>query len=570
MDKLLIHCLQRLGLSEKQAPSLAQWQRLLACLSETQHPPTKQANKLAASLKQLAPLLQSMNIGIAAFDHQGHICFINREALAFLELNHAPKHINKLEHAFLSHYEPAAATPSFDKRKLSALDDTAPIEGRCLAKKRKKLALEWKLCLHQTGPQPIFILLLTDISERIQLEEHLSQVQKLEAMGALAGGVAHDFNNILSGMLGNITLIRKQYQWLPDLTAQISQIETLGFRGAEIIKQMMSFARKDDLEQHTVALASLLHETVNLARLSVPENIAFQFRCDDDELTIVGNTSQLQQVIINLINNARDALENTDTPRLELQLSRFHADDAFMAHHPQLKQRHLARLLVEDNGCGIPKQVITRIFDPFFTTKERGKGSGLGLAMCHTIVRQLGGIIEVESEEHKGARFLLYFPLAEPEMATKHEHAPRLFTGSGEYVLLVDDDEVVRNSFERMLTSLGYRVISAANGLEGLGSFCQHRDKIRLLITDAIMPGMNGDILACSVRELAPSLPIIFSTGYDQKQVLEDTLSLKHSRVLAKPFSLETLATSLHELLQNPPEAQSNTPSNPSNPNSAP
>ncbi len=554
MHERLAEQLQRLGLSPNHPPDAAGWQRLLDAIAQDY------AQGILPS--ELSSVLDAVDSGIVLFEPQtGRVHFLNARARSFLDLPSGTPDLETLAQRFGQHVAHAnEAQPDLSPRALTSLPQGESRSQRCsLDIGGQTLRLEWQLRRLPQGA--LCILLLHDIGERSRLEEHLNQIQKLEALGTLAGGVAHDFNNILAGMLGNLTLIRKQYQWLPDLVEQISQIETLGFRGAEMVRQMMSFARQDECEKKPLALERLLADSIALARLSVPENIDFQFHCREQDLVVLANATQLQQLILNLINNARDALEHTAQPRLQLHLARFQATGDFLAHHPQATAQEFALLTVEDNGCGMEPAVRERIFDPFFTTKESGRGTGLGLAMIYGVMRQLGGIIEVDSEPGQGSRFRLYFPLTDamPQNSEEEQQAANVPNGNGEYILLVDDDDMVRTSLQRMLESLGYRVIGADDGLAGLNAFCQHRDKIELLITDAIMPSMNGDILACSIREINPELPVIYSTAYDRAQVLDDDNRLEHSRVLGKPFTLETLASAVHALLQQPPPS-SHTP----------
>ncbi len=547
MHERLAKQLQELGLSAERPPDSAGWQRLLNAIAQdyTQEIP---ANELLSAL-------DVVDSGIVLFDPQtDRVHFLNTRACSFLDLPSGTESLETLVQRLGRQMPEEGAQPDLSAQALASLQRGESRSQRCdLTMGERTLRLEWQL--HRLPHGRLFILLLNDIGERSRLEEHLNQIQKLEALGTLAGGVAHDFNNILAGMLGNLTLIRKQYQWLPDLVEQIGQIEALGFRGAEMVRQMMSFARQDECEKKPLALERLLADSIALARLSVPENIDFQFHCREQDLVVLANATQLQQLILNLINNARDALEHTPQPRLQLHLAHFHADTEFLSRHPQAMARDFALLTVEDNGCGMEPAVRERIFDPFFTTKENGKGTGLGLAMIYGVMRQLGGIIEVDSEPGQGSRFRLYFPLTDIILQDNEEgqQTTQVQTGNGEYILLVDDDDMVRESLQRMLESLGYHVIGANDGLAGLNAFCQHRDKIKLLITDAVMPSMNGDILACSIREINPGLPVIYSTAYDRAQVLDEDNRLEHSRVLGKPFTLEALASTVHALLHQPP-----------------
>jgi len=398
----------------------------------------------------------------------------------------------------------------------------------------------------------LFTAFIRDISERKQMEEKFCQAQKMEALGTLVGGIAHDFNNTLAGMTGNLFLAKKKLADQPEVMERLQTVERLGFHAADMISQLLTFARKGVIQIHPFALTPFVKEIFKLAQVSIPENINFRRSVCSADLRVNGNATQLQQVLINLLHNARDSLAGMKKPEITVDLREWEADAEFSNRHPDLPARRFAWLTVRDNGCGIPEENLNKIFDPFFTTKGVGKGTGLGLAMAYGAVQSHGGIMTVESEVGRGTHFHIYLPLLDNETASSDPAiAPRNHTlraGHGQTILLADDDVNVRETSKSLLESLGYRVLEVMNGMEAIRTFSAHSHEISLLILDVIMPELGGVEAAKAIRDIHPDAPVIFATGYDQEKVLSKPFP--RSLVLRKPFSINILSQHIGDLLE--------------------
>ncbi len=377
-----------------------------------------------------------------------------------------------------------------------------------------------------------------DLSEYQKLEDQFLQAQKMEAVGTLVGGIAHDFNNMLAGITGNLYLAKKYAFAEPDLLTRLDVIDKISFRAAAMIQQLLAFARKDQVVLKPLVLTSFMNDTKDFFRSSLPENIAFHLNVCADPLQISGDRTQLHQMLMNLINNARDALADADAPSITVKLDRFHCDEKFIERYPDLRAGEYAHLSVVDNGSGIPEHVIHHLFEPFFTTKEQGKGTGLGLAMVFGAVKTHQGAIDVESNMGQGTSFHIYLPLlstAEIESAVTSQDVVK---GHGECILIVEDQQAILDMGKEVLASLGYKVLTARNGQQAIDMYKAHADEIKLIMMDVVMPVMSGSQAARQIRQINPQVKIIFSTGYDK-----DTQSnLVNETVITKPFKISSLS----------------------------
>jgi len=388
-----------------------------------------------------------------------------------------------------------------------------------------------------------------DISERKGLETQLIQAQKMDAVGTLVGGIAHDFNNMLAGITGNLYLIRKRTKDMPDTAQKFEAIEKIAFSASEMIKQLLTFSRKGEVDMTLIPLTPFIKESLQFLCTSVPENIAIHQDISGDSLQVQGDATQLHQMLMNLINNARDALEGVDNPCISISLAQFHADDLFIQSHPSFKAAPYAHLSVEDNGCGIPHQQIEHLFEPFFTTKEVGKGTGLGLAMVFGAIKTHLGFIEVESTDGKGSTFHIYLPLDESIEAVSAPLHEEVIEGYGETILVVDDEESIRRNNREILESMNYKVLEASNGLEAVDQFSENQHEIALILTDLVMPKLGGVEAVNRIRKVHPNVKVIISTGYDNDEVLQANSVAGNYAVLSKPFSVETLSKVIRDQL---------------------
>jgi len=390
----------------------------------------------------------------------------------------------------------------------------------------------------------------SDITEVKELEEKFNQAHKMEAVGTLVGGIAHDFNNMLAAITGNIYLAKNAAKDMPKIINRLEKIEDVSLRAANMISQLLTFSRKGIVSIKEIPLTAFLKETLKFIRSSLPENIAMHKNICAEHLTVKGDMTQLYQVLINLINNARDAVENVQNPRITINLEAFQADDTMIEHHQNFKAGAYAHLSVEDNGYGIPKQMMEHIFEPFFTTKEQGKGTGLGLSMIFGALKTHQGFITIDSIENKGSTFHIYIPLLEEEATAilpSQEDEP--VEGSGELILLADDEQDLRETTAEVLDVLGYRVLQATDGLEAMALYKAHQDEIAILLLDVVMPNMGGVQLAEDIRALKSNVPIIFMTGYDKEHVLGTNTQITNSQVLTKPVQFSALNHSIQLFL---------------------
>jgi len=336
-------------------------------------------------------------------------------------------------------------------------------------------------------------------------------------------------------------------QAMPDVLQKLANIEQIAFRAADMIQQLLTFARKDRVSIKPLPLTPFIKETFKLLRPSVPENIAMVLDVCSDMLQIRGDATQLHQVLMNLVNNARDAVDGVDDPCITIRLTAFYADDAFAARREDCNTGAYAHLSVTDNGCGIPKRQIKQLFEPFFTTKEQGKGTGLGLAMVFGAITTHGGIVEVESIQSEGATFHIYLPLLASEGLDFTPMLPKQTAamGHGELILLVDDDACIVETGQEVLEMLGYRVLTARDGQQAVDVFTAKREDIALIILDLVMPVMSGDKAAALMRRQQPDVNIIFSTGYDKHTQTDPD----HETVLNKPFSIINMSHVIRQQL---------------------
>lgn len=377
-----------------------------------------------------------------------------------------------------------------------------------------------------------------------ELESQLRQAQKMEAVGQLAGGVAHDFNNILTAILGNVELSLDALQ--ADLPANdplmegLQQVEHAAHRAASLTRQLLVFSRHDVSESEALSLGQTLTELGKMLRRLVPEMIRIETDFSPDTPLIWANAGQIEQVVMNLVVNAGDAMNDGGVLRVETRPR--NVDQNQVAAHPGVQAGRFATLSVSDAGCGMSPEVMERIFEPFYTTKAIGHGSGLGLAMVHGIMKKAGGFATVESEVGRGSKFTLYFPAYSAKCAAaRSQPSDEPAPGGDETVLVCEDDAPVRDLAVRLLRDAGYNVIVAYNGVQALELAEEHLANIHLLLTDVVMPDVSGKKLADTLEAARPNLKTLFMSGHTSPVLADQGVMDNVVDLLRKPFSRSTL-----------------------------
>jgi two-component system cell cycle sensor histidine kinase/response regulator CckA len=386
-----------------------------------------------------------------------------------------------------------------------------------------------------------------DITEKKVLEAQLQHAQKIEAIGTLAGGIAHDFNNILGIILGNTELAMDDVpEWNP-ARENLEKIKNACLRAKDVVRQILSFSRKTEARQKPFNMASVVAESLKLLRASIPTSIDIRQNIPDDMLEILGDDTQIHQVMINLCTNAAHAMEN-DGGILEVTLENTQIDEDTVLRYPELNPGPYVHLRLSDTGDGINPEVLDRVFDPYFTTKDVGKGTGLGLSVVHGIVKSHNGSISVESNTGKGTTFNIYFPAVTGEIRAEPKVFQELPTGK-ERILFVDDEESMVDLNQQRLERLGYRVTGKTDSSEALEFFRANPDQIDLVITDMTMPKMTGDKLVQAILEIRPDTPIILCTGHSDRISKESAQELGIRKYIEKPIEREALARSIRAVL---------------------
>jgi PAS domain S-box-containing protein len=401
--------------------------------------------------------------------------------------------------------------------------------------------------------RPKSVLLINfNITEQKKLEAQFLRAQRMESIGTLASGLAHDLNNILAPIMMSAPILRL------DLPQQkradiVDAIEVSAARGADIVRQVLAFGRGLETEKQPVCVGKIVEEVVKIIRQTLPRDISIETCIPAALWPVYADATQLHQVLLNLCVNARDAMPNGG--KLTLRAADHELDASYASMVPGARAGPYVLLEVSDTGTGIPPEVLERMFDPFFTTKGIGKGTGLGLSTVHGIVRNHGGCITVTSQLGLGTTFHVHLPAVMDSNGKRtaeamHATFPK---GDGETVLVVDDEESVRDAARTALEAYGYTVLVGSDGADGLATFAQNTDSVALVLVDLMMPIMNGPTLIRAVRKIAPAVPVIVTTGLLQRMQHAELEALGVKTILNKPFSAEVLLRSIHKVLHPDP-----------------
>jgi len=388
-----------------------------------------------------------------------------------------------------------------------------------------------------------FVAVYKDLSETESLQKQMVQAQKMEAVGTMAGGIAHDFNNLLAGLLGNMYLLRKHDQENEELAQRTQSMEAIIQHGAKMIQQMLTFARKDFTEKHDLDLRAFLKEAQKLAAASLPENIAFSFDYPGDEETWVqGDATELQQVLLNLVINARHAVDGLPDPSICVELNHDAPGPKLIAEHQDVSGGgDWCCIRCTDNGCGMSPETQEHIFDPFFTTRGLGVGTGLGLAMVYGAVQNHRGIIDVRSIESEGTTFCIYLPRHKAGKVLLADSDDVHIDGQGKGILIVDDEECLREVLAEVLKNNGFKVWQASDGELATDDYRRSGKRIDLVLMDVVMPNKGGVAAAAEIRAMDADVPIIFQTGYGEDTQMEAARSILHSESMHKPVNIPKL-----------------------------
>ncbi len=395
--------------------------------------------------------------------------------------------------------------------------------------------------------RPARLVISSDITEKKRVEANMLRSQRLESLGTLAGGIAHDLNNVLSPINMSVFLLRSK---VTDRHGQeiLDTLEEMVERGTNMVKQVVSFAKGAEGERMALNPKRVLKEIVAVLKDTFPKSIEIKYRATDDLSPVNGNPTQLHQVMMNLCVNARDAMPQGGTITVTAEPATL--DEHYARMVPDAKPGRYVLITVTDTGAGIQPQIIDRIFDPFFTTKEPGKGTGLGLATSLGIVRNHGGFINVYSEAGKGTEFKVYLPALDAAHTLSEEsERPEPPAGSGELILVVDDEAAILHITKGTLEAFGYLVLTASDGEEAIALFMENREKVKAVLTDMVMPLMDGAALIRELRKFNPQLPIIASSGLSDLGKGEEARSLGVQKFLPKPYTAEKLLWALREAL---------------------
>lgn len=395
------------------------------------------------------------------------------------------------------------------------------------------------------------IMVCRDITEEQRVEKQLRQSQKMEAVGRLAGGVAHDFNNVLTVIQCNALLVREN---LPDDSKNLVELDEVlqaAGRAGNLTQQLLAFSRRQMIKPEYLDLRKVVEDMTRMLRRIISENIKLELKQHDSALPVVADAGQMEQVVMNLVLNARDAMFDGGQLTLETNTETLVQD---LEHRNGIvPQGEYVVLIVRDSGAGMPPEVLSQLFEPYFTTKEVGKGSGLGLATVYGILEQHKGSIVCNSSEGEGAEFTIYLPVAKEgrpaEAGTEDTARPRTPLPKGKTILIVEDEVSVRTITKRLLERQGYNVLVASDGAEAVRLSENHRDPIHMLFTDVVLPGANGAELAKMLGAQRPDMKVLFTSGYTDSVVIRHGVRASEIEFLHKPFSAAELSSKVRKIL---------------------
>jgi PAS domain S-box-containing protein len=510
--------------------------------------------KLQAAYERFRSVTESARDGIVSTRGDGTITFWNRSAGEIFGCDE-----NAALGMALTSFIVKSDWPAYREALTSACGGTSQ-SGRTIdltgvRKDGAHFPVELSLSASRVDAVPHVTAVIRDATERrraeaqLQLREaELRQAQKLEAIGLLAGGVAHDFNNVLTAIVGYGELLIETFGSDDSRRHDVREILNASTRAAGLTRQLLAFSRRQVLQPRVLDLDAIVANTRKMLSRIIGEDITLSSATGPALWRVKADPGQIEQVLINLAVNARDAMRNGGTIHIAL------SNVELTSSPPQgLPPGRYVLLAVSDTGCGMSPEIAARIFEPFFTTKGEGKGTGLGLSMVYGIIQQSGGAIDVDSLPDRGTTFRIYLPqCTETEEQPSEDAAPRQLRRGSETVLLAEDDDHVRGLVAAMLRQQGYTVLDARDGEDALAIARNHAGPIELLLTDVVMPNMGGRALAEQLRTVRPSTRVLFMSGYSDDAILRAGIQAGGAIFIQKPFSRDTLASRIRDVIQGP------------------
>jgi PAS domain S-box-containing protein len=500
---------------------------------------------------RLATAVEQIAEGISILDLEGRIVYANP---AF-EGQHGLRHRGLVGRRFIDILEAGPGNREMIIGLLEALESGSAwnwhLSRRTPEGPVRELELSVSPIRDGSGRLINSIAVERDVTQEVQLQERIRQWQKMEALGTLAGGIAHDFNNILLPILINTELMLSEEKEDSPEARRLGQVLEAARRGKDMVRQIIAFSQQKEQERKPVEIYPIIKESLKLLRISMPKNIEIVERIESASAVAVADATQIQQVLMNLGNNAAYAMREKGGI-LEIGLSETSIDAKTASRFIDLKPGLYLRLSVKDTGHGMPPEVMGRVFEPFFTTKKQGEGTGMGLAVVHGIVKSHGGAISLSSEIGKGTAFTIHLPrVTGPAEVVKEIREP--FPKGTEKILFVDDEDIQVRAMDKLLAHLGYHVVGLTDAREALRVFRKQPEAFDLAITDQAMPHMSGGELAQELLRARPDLPIILCTGYSETLNEEGALALGIKAFVMKPFSVKEIAAAIRRVL--PPKA---------------
>jgi len=509
---------------------------------------TEMVHALNKSRRMLAALLESASQAIISIDQAGRVVLANRRTEEMFGYSAEELLGQRIE---LLLPESFRSSHTRQRDGYFASPHARPMGiGMDLSGRRRdgtEFPVEVSLSYVEIEDGLFAIAFVSDIGQRKRLEEQLMHAQKMEAVGRLAGGVAHDFNNMLTVISGYNRMIIEELSALDPLRGYAEEVQQAADRAAALTNQLLSFSRRQIMKPRVLNVNQLIGQTEKMLRRLIGEDIELVLNLNPEIGNIKADPNHIAQAIVNLAVNSRDAMPSGG--RLIVETGNTQLDENYARTHIGVKPGEFVMIAVTDNGHGMDAATRRRIFEPFFTTKERGKGTGLGLATVYGMVKQTGGDIWVYSEPNRGTTFKLYFPRVAGETTGESPVAETAsYNGSGT-ILVVEDEKSVRDLTVKLLTQLGYKVLAAASGKEALEISNAYSGEIALLATDVVMPGMSGRQVADALLSHRPRMRVLYLSGYTENTVVDHGVVDASVDFLSKPFCKEVLGQKVREIL---------------------